>query len=318
MHLLIPFASAVAEAAEHVLREAELPNLARLLRELAPASEDRADEYTLSPPHERALAGLRGWRGADGALPFAAHAAAADGIDVGTAAWGLLTPVHWHVGRDTVTLVDPSALALNADESRALFDAVRELFASEGLAPTWGAAGRWYVAADGLDGYPTASIDRAIGRSVDHWLRSQGELPDAARRLSRTVQRLQSECQMLLYSHPVNEAREGRGTLPVNSFWLSGCGRAQPTPALDVVVDSSLRTPMLAGDWRGWAAAWRALDAGTVGSLADAASRGEHVALTLCGERAWQRLERAPRSWLGRVAARWQRGEPVQQRLLAL
>ena len=29
---------------------------------------------------------------------------------------------------------------------------------------------------------------------------------------------------MLLYTHPVNDAREARGALPVNSFWLSGCG----------------------------------------------------------------------------------------------
>jgi len=29
-----------------------------------------------------------------------------------------------------------------------------------------------------------------------------------------------NEIQMLLFSHPVNEAREVRGELPVNSVWL--------------------------------------------------------------------------------------------------
>ena len=38
---------------------------------------------------------------------------------------------------------------------------------------------------------------------------------------------LAGEVQMLLYSHPLNDAREAQGALPVNSFWLSGCGMRQ-------------------------------------------------------------------------------------------
>ena len=41
------------------------------------------------------------------------RAARADGIDVGDLAWGLLTPVHWHLGTEQVSLVDPAALALD-------------------------------------------------------------------------------------------------------------------------------------------------------------------------------------------------------------
>ena len=36
----------------------------------------------------------------------------------------------------------------------------------------------------------------------------------------RRVRRLQSEVQMLLHTHPLNAAREDRGDLTVNSFWL--------------------------------------------------------------------------------------------------
>jgi hypothetical protein len=36
-----------------------------------------------------------------------------------------------------------------------------------------------------------------------------------------------NEIQMLLYTHPVNDEREARGELPVNSVWLWGGGRAQ-------------------------------------------------------------------------------------------
>ena len=38
---------------------------------------------------------------------------------------------------------------------------------------------------------------------------------------------------MLLYTHPINDAREARGALPVNSFWLSGCGAPAATASGD-------------------------------------------------------------------------------------
>ncbi len=91
------------------------------------------DEYQLSPPHERALARSIGLRGEDGALPWAARHAAADGIEVGDRAWGLLTPVHWQVGRDSVTLVDPARLELDAAESRAAVRARARAVRERGL-----------------------------------------------------------------------------------------------------------------------------------------------------------------------------------------
>lgn len=306
MHLLIPFASALSEPAAQALREVGLPTLARLLALLAPLPMDAGDEATLSPPHERALAHARGWRGRDGAWPFAAHAAQADGIAVGDAAWGLATPVHWHVGRDHVVLSDPDALNLGEAESRALFDAARGLFESEGLRIEWGAPTRWYLAHDSLDDLACASPDRVIARPIEPWLRPE---PGSEAR-SRLVRRLQSELQMLLYPHPVNEAREQRGELPVNSFWLSGCGRFQPSREDAPRVLDALRAPLLADDWSGWVQAWRALDGTELAHLLEAAQSGAPVSLTLCGERSAQRFESAPRSMWRRLAARWRTVEP--------
>jgi hypothetical protein len=39
---------------------------------------------------------------------------------------------------------------------------------------------------------------------------------------------LENELQMLLHAHPVNDAREARGELPVNAVWLWGGARLQP------------------------------------------------------------------------------------------
>ena len=304
MHLLVPFASDDSEACRHVLRDLALPNLGRLLARLEPAARDTGEASSYSPPHERALAAARGWRGGDGALPFAAHSALADSVAPASLAWGLVTPSHWQLGRDHATMIDPAQLHLSEVDSRALFSAVRELFESEGFAAAWGAADRWYIGRDELEGFATASLDRVIGRNVDGWL---GETRSD---MGRLVRRLQSEVQLVFHEHPVNEAREDRGEALVNSFWLSGCGHLQVANAAAVAaaepqVEYSLRAPLLAGDWAAWAEAWQAVDAGPI-----ARSLQGDTTLTLCGERSALRLETRAQSLLRRLRSRWNGAEP--------
>lgn len=300
MHLLVPFACDTSEACQHVLRDLALPRLESLLGLLVPAGRDEGDAFSFSPPHERALAAAWRWQGGDGTLPFAALAAAGDGLATGDEAWALLTPAHWQLGRDHVSLLDPAELDLDAAESRALFDAVEDLFASEGFAVAWGAAGRWYAARDDLQGFATASVDRVVGRGVDRWLResASGGEGSAKSTIASLVRRLQSEAQLVFYTQVVNETREARGALAVNSFWLSGCGRHQPAPAAQTPeIASVLRAPLLAGDWAAWAEAWQALDGGVIARLLDQARDSDRGAtLTLCGERVAARFESQPRS----------------------
>lgn len=309
MHLLISHASAVSDASAHTLRDLSLPNLSRLLSVMPAVAAHVADEYTLSPPHEHALAQAHGWQGGDGRWPWAALQAQADGIDPGAVPCGLLTPVHWHVGRDHITLADPAALALSADESRALFDAVQALFDDDQGTLARGAPLRWYLMHEHLADIPCASLDRVIGRNVDLWLRGDPQAPGEPLARMRWVRRLQNEVQMLLHQHPVNLAREDRGDLPVNSFWLSGCGRAQPAIAA-ITVDDRLRAPLLAEDWAGWADAWRTLDAEVLAPLASRVTRGEAVSITLCGERGWRRHDAAPRSPWRKLLDRFKTVEP--------
>jgi len=305
MHLLVPFASDTSEACRHVLGDLRLPHLARLLTLLSPSTRDDGTTTTLSPPHERALAAALGWHGGDGLLPFAAHAAAGDGVVTGDAVWGQLTPAHWQLGRDHVVMADPALLGLAEPESRTLFAAVRGLFESEGFEVAYGDANRWYIARADLETMATASPDRAIGRSVDSWL-GDGTAP-----VSRLVRRLQSEVQLVFYPHPVNESREQRGELAVNSFWLSGCGRAQRVDAARLPrTDATLRAPLLAGDWAAWAEAWHALDDSAVAALIGPAEHGDDVTLTLCGERGSARFERQSRPLWRRLRARWSAVEP--------
>ncbi len=299
MHLIVPFAAPLSDAGRAAARSLRLPHLSRLLPLLDGQGRDDGDEWSLSPPHERALARALGLAGADGAIPWAARQARADGVDVGDLAWAMVSPVHWHLGTEQVSLVDPATLLLDEATSRALLEAVLELFTGDGFALAWGAPGRWYAAHESLAELPTASLDRVVGRNVDAWLGSD----PAARR----VRRLQAEVQMLLHAHPLNAARESRGLLPVNSFWLSGCGVAQPEqvePGL--VVDERLRAPALAEDWAAWVKAWETLDASAIAACAAALDQGRPVRVTLCGERSSASLAAGRASPWRRLRSRWQ------------
>jgi hypothetical protein len=302
MHLLIPFAAPLSDGGRHALSTLDLPrvlpNLAAVLATAGAPQRDTADETSLSPPHERALARVLGLAGADGAVPWAAWQAAPDGVNVQSPpdlCWGLLTPGHWHLGTDQVTMLDPEELALDEATSRALLDAVHDLFEGEGFLLVYGAPTRWYVAHESLAQLAIASPDRVIGRNVDPWL------PPS--RNARLWRRLQNEVQMRLHALPLNAGREANGELPVNSVWLSGCGAHQAaTMPPDLMVDDRLRRPALAEDWAAWCDAWRALDAGPVAAL-----RGQPGWLTLCGERTAATWTLTPPGPWQRFAARWRR-----------
>jgi hypothetical protein len=268
------------------------------------------DEYALSMPHERVLAAAMGWPDADGLLPWGPWWAAQDGVQLTQGiTWALLSPGHWLMGRDHLTLLDPATLALTEAESRDLFQAVRGLFESDGWTLIWGAPTRWYAAHPSLEGLPTASLDRVIGRNPDVWLTGHPQ--------ARMIRRLQSEVQMLLYQHPLNDARESAGLATVNSFWLSGCGPVPDRLELpaDVRVVEDLRAPLLADDMPLWLEAWTHVDATVMKQVQDAVMAGQPVRLTLCGEREAVTLA-APAQPAGMGARLWQSlkrlGSPAQ------
>jgi len=302
-HWIVPFASSLSEPCQHALPRlaaaGALPHLRQLLSQLQGSARLEGDEYALSMPHERVLGAEMGWGQADGLMPWSAWWAARDGIQLDpTRCWGLLSPGHWLMGRDHLTLLDPQTLGLSDGESRALLEAVRELFESDGWTLQWGAASRWYASHASLNGLPTASLDRVIGRNPDVWLTDNPQ--------ARMIRRLQSEVQMLLYEHPINDARAAAGVATVNSFWLSGCGVPPGTvalPASTKVVDE-LRAPMLADDMPLWLEAWTQVDSTELKAACEALAVGHDVKLTLCGER--HAVTLSPAANVGMATKIWQ------------
>ena len=311
LHWVIPFAASLSEPCQHALTRlkdpAALPRLSSLLDRLQPVARLDGDEYALAMPHERLLARELGWNEPDGLQPWGAWWAAQDGLTLpADLCWALLSPGHWLMGRDHLTLLDPAGLGLSDDESRALLEALRTFFEEDGWTLQWGAATRWYASHPELGGLSTASLERVIGRNPDLWLAEDPQ----GHPLARKLRRLQAEAQMLLYNHPINEHRSEAGLATINSFWVSGCGQPPAPPGTlqlpgHLRVINDLRAPLLADDMPLWLQAWHHIDAEVLPELLSALDAGQAVKLTLCGER--HAVTFGPGAKPG-LAARWLSG----------
>ncbi len=293
-HLLIPGAATASDGCRSALATLRLPHLERLLQRLTPTLRDSGEATSLSPPHERALARHHGLPVADGLIPWAAWEAAQDG------AWAAITPCHWQVMTDHIVMAPPDTLGLTEADSRAVLAAVQPYFAEDGIALAYASPTRWLARSEVFRGLATAALDRVASgvgsQNVDEWM------PPTAQ--GGPLRRLQSEVQMLLYTHTVNDARTERGQFPINSFWVSGSG-ALDTPPLAVPAPTLPRTLLHAAqfeDWPAWSAAWQHIDATACADLLAALDQGQAVQLTLCGDSHAQTYTPRPRSLLQKIS----------------
>lgn len=286
MHLLIPFASTSSDASAAAYTGLKLPNFQRLMQRMQLQNSDLGDEYTQSPPHERALAAYYGLQAADGCIPWAALELAQKPRHgyASSQAWAHVTPCYWRVGADNITLPDPSGLQLTDTDSEALFAAMQPYFHEDGISLHYDSAAHWFARSTLFEGLGTASLDRVIGRNINPWM------PEAAQ--AAPLRRLYNEMQMLLYTHPVNDARQAVRLPPVNAFWVTGTGSLSVAPnASDVHVINTLRMPALNEDWAAWAAAWQSIDNTHMQQAMTHIDAGGTLSLTLCGERNALRYE---------------------------
>jgi len=147
--------------------------------------------------------------------PLAPITLMADGGESGDAYWLRADPVHLRVMRDRIVLADGEALALSREEADALAGTIGQHFGGD-LSPLPLHPRRWYLRFPVAPSLVTTPLSVAVGRDIDPLLPQGG---DAMRFRTQL-----NELQMLLHEHPVNQAREARGDLPVNSLWLWGGG----------------------------------------------------------------------------------------------
>lgn len=152
--------------------------------------------------------------------PLAALSWLGESNDPGVDYWLQAEPVHLVLQRDYFSLSHPVPLALSRAHAETLTMDLNQHFAADGLQFQLGREpaqdARWYLRLPEAPQMRTTLPQQAVGRDIRPFLPQGADAP--------FWQRLTNEIQMLLHDHPVNQAREARGLLPVNSVWFSAGG----------------------------------------------------------------------------------------------
>jgi hypothetical protein len=176
----------------------------------------------------------------------------------------------------------------------------------DGLQVTWHSALMWHAQGPLLAELACASLDRVIGENVKAWM------PDSP--AARPLQRLQSEMQMLLYNHPVNNARDARRQITVNAFWLHGAGSLpadMPASVPSLSVSDGLRQSALRGDVQTWRQAWQQIDATALANLLAHLKATGQATLSLCSEHAAHTYTAAPAAWHQKITRLFNKPSPA-------
>ena len=245
-------------------------------------------------------------------------------------------PVHALADRDVLRVMEPGALPVSPAEAQELVATLNTYFAQDGLQFSAPHPGRWYLILQADPLLRTHPLAHIAGASLHDYL------PFGAH--GKRWHGILIEIQMLLHAHPVNNAREARGELPVNSVWFWGGGYLPIPPQKkwtqvwsDEIVTQGLarlsQVPSASapGDARRWLNAapapgehlvvlpavtcdeLAAMEAGWFGPLFDALKnrRLRHLTLHLLNETAYSIDAAVLRRW-------WVRRRPLTQILASL
>ncbi|MEX0828277.1 MAG: hypothetical protein WD005_04930 [Haliea sp.] len=128
-------------------------------------------------------------------------------------------PVHLAPGREGMVLFDSGHFSLQQAEVAALSAAIAPLLKESGYRLETPVPDRWYLLSEQPFGITSSALYNVAGGDIGMHLPTE-----------REWRQFFNELQMLLHECEVNQARETRGELPINSLWFWGEG---DMPALE-------------------------------------------------------------------------------------
>lgn len=135
--------------------------------------------------------------------------------------WLRVDPVQMIADRDSLVLIPATDIGITEKESKALLNVFNEHFSQDQVELEYASATAWYL---------------KIKQPVDiqtHSLASVAYQPVNERYPSGNAasywRQLLNETQMLFYAAPVNERRREQGIPEINSVWMWGEGRLNPS-----------------------------------------------------------------------------------------
>ena len=278
--LVLPFALPPPELAPDLIKALKTPALASLLAR-ASCENLAFDDSLRALPHETWLAKALALS-ANGYPAFATPAMRGFGLDPGQDSWFILNPAHVDIARSHLSITDTRQLRIGEVDSKALFDTAKPYFDEIGKTLLYGDASTWFMRANDWDSLLTASPDAAVGMNLTDWL--------PAGPASSDFRKLQNEIQMLWFEHDANVAREARGMVAINSFWVWGlAGPAARIPATPVFATAGAPS---------WLAAMATSPAA---ALPNPFKPGSADSLLVCGDLAEAAIAQDWAAWLGHM-----------------
>ena len=177
----------------------------------------RADRVAAEPDFHRQLAAVFDIRYGESGFPYAALDLLGEAGSAHDRVWLHADPVCLRADMDHAILFDAHSLQLTQPEADKLIAELNVHFAEDGIALFCHSPSNWYLEINNHTNIRTHALHDVIGRNVNAFMPG-GE--DAAYWKS-----FMNEAQMLLHMSEINQQREARGQLPVNSLWLWGEGR---------------------------------------------------------------------------------------------
>lgn len=135
------------------------------------------------------------------------------------------SPCYCYADKDRVLMMAHHGLRLTDDETGMLLDTLNEHLSVDGMELVAATPSRWYLRGAAVaDEVSFAPLPAVMGKDIHH------SLPQGA--AARPWRSLFNELQMLLHASEVNQARQQRRALPVNTVWFWGSGALPATGAL--------------------------------------------------------------------------------------
>jgi hypothetical protein len=137
-------------------------------------------------------------------------------IERGEGYWLRVDPVHLRIENNHILLGDSHIFNISLKEAISFTNSINELISDDGFTLLPLHSDRWYLHCNSAPNLHTSLLSEVVGNNINNLLPLGND---------RSIWNSKiNEIQMLLYEHPLNQMRESRGELVVNSVWIWGGG----------------------------------------------------------------------------------------------
>lgn len=213
LHLLVPALFWPEASLPEIYRDLPLPALENLLaRSLCKDDEPQEIETWLCRAF--GVPKQRDWPVA----PITLQADGAGKVEAGDNYWLRADPVHLRIERDQIVLADSRIFRISPEEADQFTGLLSRHFAENDQEITFLPLrpDRWYLRVMKTPPAETSLLSEVANKGINE------RLPFGPNNM--IWRGLFNEIQMLLHEHPLNQSREARGELAVNSTWFWGGG----------------------------------------------------------------------------------------------